>query len=239
MSQTLKEIKTALLFLSDAEKQAFYPRFFKAGKGEYAEGDQFIGVTVPEQRKIAKEYCSKISLKELQTLISSPIHEHRLTALLMLVTKFEKAETLTKKEQIVYFYLKNKQYINNWDLVDNSCYKILGRYCYEIKDSAILINLSEEENMWSKRMAVVSTMYYIKNNVLDITQSIVLKNLYHPHDLMHKANGWLLREMGKKNEESLLHFLKLHNSKMPRTTLRYAIEKLEEEKRKKVLKGIF
>lgn len=234
----INEIKQALEFLSIPEKKEFFPRFFKAGKGEYAEGDEFIGVTVPDQRKVAKEFWNKISLKELQELLSSKIHEHRHTALLILVTKFEKSKNPQEKEEIVQFYLKNKKHINNWDLVDNSCYKILGRYCFENQDDTILKKLADEDNLWSKRIAIVSTMWHAKKgNSFDLLKELALKNLYHEHDLMHKANGWLLREMGEKNEGELMDFLKKHYHKMPRTTLRYAIEKLDEGTRQDFLKG--
>ncbi len=235
----VNEITSALQDLSFPEKAAFLPRFFKTGKGEYAEGDEFIGVTVPDQRKIAKEFYVKISLKELQEFLSSKIHEHRHCALLMLVAKFEKEKSHQRKTEIVEFYLKNKEYINNWDLVDTSCYKILGSYCFEMKDDSILKKLSEEENLWSKRIAIVATMFYIKKGAFYLTKDLVLKNLHHEHDLMHKANGWLLREMGKKNEEELLDFLRHHYKKMPRTTLRYAIERLPDELRQNFLKGKF
>lgn len=231
------EIKQALQDLSIPEKAEFFPRFFKAGKGGYAEGDQFIGVTVPDQRKIVKEYFKKISLDEIGELLSSKIHEHRHTACLILVSKFEKSKDEKEKKDIVKFYLKNKKHINNWDLVDNSCYKILGRHCFENDDDSILRKLSEEDNLWSKRMAIVSTMWHLKNGKFDLTKELALKNLLHEHDLMHKANGWLLREMGEKNDQELLNFLKTHYQKMPRTSLRYAIEKLDESLRQRFLKG--
>lgn len=233
----LTEIKSALQDLSLPEKKDFYPKFFKAGKGEYAEGDQFIGVTVPDQRKISKKYFRKISLKELEKLLSSKIHEHRHCALLMLVAKFEKSKKVEEKSDIINFYLSNKKHINNWDLVDNSCYKILGKYCFENQDDTILKNLSDEENLWSKRMAIVGTMYHVKKGDFTLMKEIALKNLYHQHDLMHKANGWLLREMGNKIEAELIDFLKLNYKEMPRTSLRYAIEKLEENTRQDFLKG--
>lgn len=233
----INNIKSALDFLSIKEKAEFFPRFFKAGKGEYAEGDQFIGVTVPDQRKIVKEFWNKISLEELGELISSKIHEHRHTALLMLVTKFEKSKNPKEKDDIVKFYLKNKKYINNWDLVDNSCYKILGRYCFENQDDVILKKLSEEDNLWSKRMAIVSTMWHAKRGEFELLKELALKNLHHEHDLMHKANGWLLREMGNNNEDELLKFLDQNYHQMPRTSLRYAIEKLDENTRQEFLKG--
>ena len=233
----VNEIKSALQDLALPEKAVFFPRFFKAGKGEYAEGDEFIGVTVPDQRKIAKEYWQRISLPEIAELLSSKIHEHRHCALLMLVNKFEKAKTETEKSEIVSFYLKHKKFINNWDLVDNSAYKILGRHAYETKNDNLLRTLSREENMWSKRMAIVATMFHVKRGEFSLLKELALYNLQHPHDLMHKANGWLLREMGDKNIGELIQFLETHYQKMPRTTLRYAIEKFDEDLRQDFLKG--
>jgi len=230
-------ISKALSDLSIPEKAEFFPRFFKTGKGEYGEGDVFIGVTVPDQRSIAKEFYNKISLEELSELLSSKIHEHRLTALLMLVYKFEKIKDKIQQKEIIDFYLKHTKHINNWDLVDTSCYKILGRYCFENQDSKILEKLSDSGDMWEKRMAIVGTMFHIKKREFELTKTFALKNLKHPHDLMHKANGWLLREMGKMNETELLNFLDLHYKEMPRTCLRYAIEKLDEELRQDYLKG--
>jgi len=233
----VNEIKAALKDLALPEKAAFFPRFFKAGKGEYAEGDKFLGVTVPDQRKVVKEYWNRISLQEIAELLSSKIHEHRHCALLMLVNKFEKAKTEKEKKEIVNFYLKHKKFINNWDLVDNSAYKILGRHAYETKDDDLLRSLSREENMWSKRMAIVATMFHVKRGEFSLLKELALYNLQHPHDLMHKANGWLLREMGNKNVAELHHFLVKNYKNMPRTTLRYAIEKFDEDLRQDFLKG--
>ena len=233
----VNEIKSALQDLALPEKAVFFPRFFKAGKGEYAEGDEFIGVTVPDQRKIAKEYWQRISLPEIAELLSSKIHEHRHCALLMLVNKFEKEKSETEKSEIVSFYLKHKKFINNWDLVDNSAYKILGRHAYETKNDNLLRTLSQEENMWSKRMAIVATMFHVKRGEFLLLKELALYNLHHPHDLMHKANGLLLREMGDKNIGELIQFLETHYQKMPRTTLRYAIEKFDEDLRQDFLKG--
>lgn len=238
MNQSIvSEIKTALQELSIPGKAEIMQAFFKTGKGEYGEGDVFIGVTVPDQRSVAKEFYNKISLAELSQLLSSKIHEHRLTALLLLVYKFEKTKDQSLRKEIVDFYLKHTKHINNWDLVDTSCYKILGRYCFENQDSKILEKLSDSKNMWEMRMAIVATMHHIKKGKFELTKAFALKNLKHPHDLMHKANGWLLREMGNKNETELRDFLNMHYKEMPRTCLRYAIEKLEEEVRKNYLKG--
>lgn len=232
---SVKEIKEALLFLAVEEKRLFFPRYFKAGKGEYAEGDQFLGVSVPDQRKVAKAYSLALSDYELSELLQSPIHEHRLTALFILVSKFERAKEQKQKEAWVKFYLDHLSFVNNWDLVDSSCYKILGVYCYENGKEDLLWELAKADHLWSNRIAIVSTMHYIKKGHLALTEQIALFNLSHPHDLMHKANGWLLREMGKKDPQSLLNFLELHYQKMPRTTLRYAIEKLEEKDRQTYL----
>lgn len=234
----VKDIKEALAVLSIPEKAEIFPRFFKTGKGEYGEGDLFLGVTVPDQRKVAKDFAPKISLVELSQLINSPYHEERLTALFILVSKFEKAkkEPLIQRE-IVDFYLAHLQFVNNWDLVDSSCYKILGRFAYENQQDQLLRDLSLSEDMWHKRIAVVGTMFYIKKDQFELTKEFVERNLLHPHDLMHKANGWLLREMGNRNESELLSFLNLHYQQMPRTCLRYAIEKLDEPLRQDYLKG--
>lgn len=237
MKSISSDIKQALQELAIPEKAIIMQSFFKTGKGEYGEGDTFIGVTVPDQRSVAKEFYNTIFLKELSQLLSSKIHEHRLTALLMMVYKFEKTKDQSVRKEIVDFYLKHTKYINNWDLVDTSCYKIIGRYCFENQDSKLLEKLSDSENMWEMRMAIVGTMYHIKKGQFELTKSLALKNLYHPHDLMHKANGWLLREMGKKDENELLDFLNSHYKEMPRTCLRYAIEKLDERLRQNYLKG--
>lgn len=237
MSVLVKEIQEALAVLSIPEKAAFFPRFFKTGKGEYGEGDLFLGVTVPDQRSVAKEYYSKISLEELSLLLSSGYHEHRLTALFMLISKFEKTKDTAVKNEIIDFYLNHLKHINNWDLVDSSCYKILGRYAFENQKEDLLRKLSASEDMWHKRIAVVGTMHYIKKGSYHLTKEFVTNNLKHSHDLMHKANGWLLREMGNKNEKELIDYLNIHYKEMPRTCLRYAIEKLDEDLRQDYLKG--
>ncbi|WP_312901592.1 DNA alkylation repair protein [Chryseobacterium taichungense] len=233
----VKEIQEALAVLSVPEKAEFFPKFFKTGKGEYGEGDLFLGVKVPDQRSVAKEYYSKMSLPDIGRLISSPYHEHRLTALFILVSKFEKAKSANVKNDIIELYLDHLEYINNWDLVDSSCYKILGRYCFENQKEDLLRKLSDSEEMWHKRIAIVGTLYYIKKGSFELTKALVTQNLKHPHDLMHKANGWMLREMGQKNEKELISYLNLNYHEMPRTCLRYAIEKLDEDVRQDYLKG--
>jgi 3-methyladenine DNA glycosylase AlkD len=237
MSNILKEIEEALAVLSIPEKAAFFPKFFKTGKGEYGEGDLFLGVKVPDQRIVAKEYYSKISLEELSQFLSSKYHEHRLTALFMLILKFEKTKDKKVKDEVVEFYLNHLQYVNNWDLVDSSCYKILGRYTFDNQKEDLLRKLSGSEEMWHKRIAVVGTMYHVKKGSFELMKEFVTQNLKHTHDLMHKANGWLLREMGQKNEGELINYLNKYYKEMPRTCLRYAIEKLDEAVRQDYLKG--
>lgn len=233
----IKDVKEALVVLSSPKRKRTNEWFFKTGKGEYGEGDIFIGVRIPDIRKVVKAFYREINLPEIKKLITSKIHEERMCALLILVSKFEKTKEEKKRKSIVDFYLQHRKFINNWDLVDASCHKILGRFCFENKNDEILFHLANEDDLWSKRIAIVSTMYHLKKGELDLTPEIALKNLYHEHDLMHKANGWLLREMGKKDEEKLFIFLKNHYQKMPRTCLRYAIEKLDEDLRQDFLKG--
>ncbi|WP_038337344.1 DNA alkylation repair protein [Empedobacter falsenii] len=223
----IEQLKSTLQDLSDEEKAKIMMRFFKTGKGEYGEGDIFLGISVPNQRLIAKEFYQQVSLNDIKNLLNSNIHEYRLTALLMLVSKYEKSKDELVRKEIIDFYLAQTSQINNWDLVDTSCYKILGHYCFHQKREELLFELANSEDLWEKRIAIVSTMYFIKQKSFSIVPEIVLKNLNHSHDLMHKANGWMLREMGNMNEEKLIEFLDEYTLQMPRTTLRYALEKID------------
>mgnify|MGYP003615535210 FL=1 len=223
----LEQIKLTLHDLADVNKAKILSRYFKTGKGEYGEGDQFLGITVPNQRLVAKEFYQDISLEEIKDLLSFDLHEYRLTALLMLISKYEKTKDANAAKELVDFYLSQTSRINNWDLVDTSCHKILGHYAFHHNKEDILYDLANSTDLWEKRIAVVSTWYYIRKKTLDIVPEIVEINLNHPHDLMHKANGWMLREMGKKDDEKLIHFLDEYALKLPRTTLRYAIEKID------------
>jgi 3-methyladenine DNA glycosylase AlkD len=229
----LNQLKKDLKKLANPEKAGILQRFFKTGKGEYGEGDLFLGITVPEQRKIAKKY-SELPLKETQKLLSGKIHEHRLTALLILVIKYKKADD-TDKKRISHFYIKNFKHINNWDLVDLSSEKILGEYLLE-KDKSLLYRLAKSKNLWERRIAVITTFAFIRNNRFDDTLKISGLLLNDRHDLIHKAVGWMLREIGKRDQEVEEKFLKKHYRKMPRTMLRYAIEKFDEKKRQFYLK---
>lgn len=223
----IEQLKSTLQDLADEEKAKIMMRFFKTGKGEYSEGDIFLGISVPNQRLIAKEFYQQVSLNDIKNLLNSDIHECRLTALLMLVLKYEKSKDEQIRKDIIDFYLAQTSQINNWDLVDTSCYKILGHYCFHQKREELLFELADSDDLWEKRIAIVSTMYFIKQKSFSIVPEIVLKNLNHSHDLMHKANGWMLREMGKMNEEKLIEFLDEYTLQMPRTTLRYALEKID------------
>lgn len=210
-------------------------RFFKTGPGEYGEGDVFLGITVPETRKVAKEF-KDISFKELQKILNSSWHEVRLAGLLILVVKYNEVEKNTKEEEkIIKFYIKNIKNINNWDLVDLSCSYILGSYLFN-KNRQFLYQLSKDKNMWARRIAIISTFYFIKNKDLDDTYKIASILLKDEQDLMHKAVGWMLREAGKRNKIRLENFLIKNRKNINRITWRYAIEKFPEKQRQEFLK---
>ncbi len=217
--------------LRNKDKGAFLARFFKTGVGEYSEGDIFYGLTVPTSRKIASNYTD-IDLVSLENLLRNEVHEVRLIALVILNTKYKKAKDEKDKEKIVKFYLKNIAYVNNWDLVDVSSYNILGVFLKDKKDRTILIKLSKSKKLWSERIAIISTLAFIRNNDLDLIFLFGEYFLNHKHDLIHKALGWMLREAGKRDEKRLKVFLEKNKSKIPRTMLRYAIEKFSEKERK-------
>jgi 3-methyladenine DNA glycosylase AlkD len=233
-----KKVITALKSVSSKEKAKVSAWFFKTGKGEYGEGDIFIGVTVPEQRKIAKRFFSETDLGDIEKLLQSPIHEHRFTALEMLCFKYSYAETEKEKKQIVDFYLKNLKLVNNWDLVDTSAYELLGEWLAVKKDRKILYKLAISKNIWERRISIVSTYAFIKQNDLGDTFAISKILIGDKHDLIHKAVGWMLREAGKKSLDAEEKFLKIHYKNMPRTMLRYAIERFPEPKRKAYLSGL-
>lgn len=230
MSNDLKKLRVDLKKYQSKEKAHILARFFKTGKGEYGEGDKFIGVIVPDSRKVAKKYLN-ISLSHVDKLIRSKIHEERLVAVLILVAKFQKADEKEKKE-ICKFYLAHTKNINNWDLVDLSAPKIVGEFLLK-KDRAILLKLAKSKNLWERRIAILSTFQFIYNGEYEWTFKIIKMLIGDKHDLIHKACGWMLREVGKRvSEEKLENFLKENIKNMPRTMLRYAIERLPEDKRK-------
>ncbi len=220
-------IKNDIKKLANPEKAKLLQRFFKTGKGEYGEGDIFLGVMVPEQRKVAKKY-EDMNLNEVQKLLLSKIHEHRLIALLILVSKYQKSDN---KKEIFEFYLKNTRKINNWDLVDLSAPKIVGDYLLD-KPKDILYKLVKSGNLWERRISMLATFAFIDENEFDDALKISKLLLNDKQDLIHKAVGWGLREIGKKNQAVEENFLKKHHKTMPRTMLRYAIERFDERKRK-------
>lgn len=236
MTLLVEQIKAALADKAIPEKAAFFPRFFKSGPGEYGEGDKFLGVKVPEQRKIAKSVFKEISLKEISTLMKDPYHEVRLTGVLILVYKYQKIKNEEDQKAIVDFYLDHLPWVNNWDLVDSSCHHILGHY-YLDRDKSLLYELAEKDHLWSQRVAMVTSYYWIKRGRYEDALILAEKFISHPHDLMHKAVGWMLREIGNQDYEVEYEFLKKHYRQMPRTALRYAIEKFDEEVRQDFLKG--
>lgn len=232
----LSSLKKEVQKKANQEKAKILSRFFKTGKGQYGEGDIFLGLTVPQSREIVKNFFKELSLKETEELLHSKFHEERLIALLILVKKYE---TLAEeREEVFKIYLKNTKWINNWDLVDLSAPNIVGNYLFE-KDRKVLYSLSKSKSLWEKRIAILATFYFIKNNRFEETLEICRILLSDPHDLTHKAMGWMLREIWKRDNKITENFLKKNYDKIPRTTLRYAIERMENKKRKKFLNKEF
>jgi 3-methyladenine DNA glycosylase AlkD len=230
----VQNIQRKLQELGRREKAKVSQRFFKTGPGEYGEGDVFIGVKVPELRKLAKEY-QKITVKEVKQLLRSAIHEERLLALFILVRKYSKGNEAEKK-RIYELYLKNTQFINSWDLVDSSAHHIIGAFLVD-KSKEPLYSLAKSMNLWERRISIISTFYFIKHDKYTETLKISEILLTDEQDLIHKAVGWMLREIGKRHMPTEEKFLRKHYKRMPRTMLRYAIEKFPEDKRQRYLKG--
>jgi len=217
--------------VADKDKVLTLQNFFKTKKGQYGYGDKFLGITVPKIRSISKKYHN-LTQSELKTLLKDPYHEVRLAGVMVLVSKYETTKHASVRKKLFDFYVQNSRLINNWDLVDVSAYKIVGNFLYG-KDKTVLYKLAKSENLWQRRISVVSTYYFIKNKEHKVTFKISKMLLRDKEDLMHKAVGWMLREVGKICGEDVLEsFLKDNIKKMPRTTLRYAIERMSFEKRK-------
>ena len=233
LTPDLRSLRKELERLTDNKKASFLQRFFKTGKGEYGEGDIFIGLTVPQSRSLAVKY-KDLSFLEILELLKSKIHEERLIALLILVHRFKKNPDEQKK--IYNFYLQNTKYINNWDLVDLSSHKIIGEYLLD-KPKDILFELARSENLWERRIAMISTFSFIRDRKFDTSLKIAEFLVKDKEDLIQKALGWMLREIGKKDLETEETFLKKYYKQMRRTALRYAIEKFPEEKRLSYLHG--
>jgi len=228
----LSKIKSDLLEFAVPEKVSIYQSFFKTGKGQYGEGDIFLGVSVPNNRIVAKKH-KDVSLGIVEDLLNSKVHEERLLGVLILVQKYKE----TNDDNIAKFYLLHNKKINNWDLVDLSADKIVGHYYFK-RDRSPLHLLAKSNNIWERRTSIVATYYFIKNNEFSDTLKVSEMLLGDSHDLIHKAVGWMLREVGKRDLNMEEEFLKKYYKKMPRTMLRYAIEKFPEEKRLSYLKGL-
>lgn len=232
-----EEVVKALKEIADPKIAEHSGRFFKSGEGEYGEGDQFLGVRVPNQRKIAKKYRD-LAFPEIKKLLQSDYHEVRLTAILILVYKYQKAKKIEEHEKIYQFYINHLEGVNNWDLVDSSAKFIAGHFLFEYnQDRSVLYKLSDSDDLWERRIAIMTTFYFVDQGDFDLTLELAEKYLIASEDLIHKATGWMLREIGKQDEELLRKFLNKHYQEMPRTMLRYAIEKLDEPLRQKYLKG--
>lgn len=233
---TAENFKLELVKYALPENREILMRFFKSGPGEYGEGDEFIGIKVPNTRKVCKLFTD-MSLDEIQKLLDSPIHEHRLGGAIILTYKYPKSSD-ADKQGIFDMYLENiaANKINNWDIVDVTCEHIVGAHLLK-KGKKLLLNLAASDNLWARRVSIVSTFTYIKNSEPDTTLQVAEILLFDKHDLIQKAVGWMLREVGKRCEEEILtDFLDKHANEMPRTMLRYAIERLPEEKRIHYLK---
>lgn len=227
-----KDVVNALKQYADPARAMVSTRFFKTQKGEYGFGDIFIGVTMPQIRVTAKKYVA-LPLSDIRQLLQDPIHEIRMLGFIILTYQYAQAEE-KGRQQIVDFYLRNIHRANNWDLVDASCYQILGAHLlYRARD--LLFTLAASNNLWEQRVSIVSTFAFIRQGDVTTTMQLAKVHLYHPHDLMQKAVGWMLREVGKKDAQDLRAFLDQHASTMPRTMLRYAIEKFDNKTRQMYL----
>lgn len=235
MARDIEKIKRELMGLANEEIAAHSSRFFKTGPGQYGEGDRFLGIRVPILRKIARKYRD-LALPSALTLLHSPYHEVRLTALLILVESYGRGGDAEIQKEIYELYLENSRYINNWDLVDVSAPHIVGHYL-EHRDRAILYTLAASDNLWERRISIIATFHFIRNDSFAETIRIaeILRN--DEHDLLHKAVGWMLREVGNRDLDLEIGFLDKYYQQLPRTMLRYAIERFPESLRQAFLKG--
>lgn len=232
---TVRTLREKLHRLADSEKAEGLQRFFKTGKGEYAEGDRFIGVRVPEIRKLVKAHPDT-SLKDIQSLLHAAIHEERLLALLLMVQQYQRGDSALR-QTLYKLYLSSTAFINNWDLVDASAEHIVGAWL-DTRSRQPLYKLARSQSLWERRIAIMATFHFIKQGEFDETLIIAELLLNDQHDLIHKAVGWMLREIGKRNQEVEEGFIKRHYHAMPRTMLRYAIERFPEKRRQAYLKGL-
>lgn len=233
MNNKIKNIQNELKQLSNKRIAEHSQKFFKTGKGEYGEGDKFLGIRVPLLRQLAKKH-KDISIKEASLLLKSQFHEERLLSLFLLIGLYRISANQEKKK-IYNLYLSNTQFINNWDLIDSSAEHIVGAFLWEINKKPIYV-LARSRNLWERRISIMATFYFIKRNSFKDTLKLAKILLSDNEDLIHKSVGWMLREIGKRDLETEEEFLKKHYKKMPRTMLRYAIERLSKGKREKYLK---
>lgn len=236
LSSPAESIKQIMQAMANPTRARQSRRFFKTGRGEYAEGDAFLGIKVPELRKLAKVHASA-SMDVIDDLLQSTFHEHRQLAVFLLTEQFARSAPARQK-QIVDFYLKNTQQVNNWDLVDASAHAILGAFLLD-RNKAILYRLASSTSLWERRIAIVSTWHFIRNGQVSDTFKLSTLLLEDKQDLIHKSVGWMLREAGKRDEAALVAFLREHYQRMPRTMLRYAIERFPETRRQAFLQGKF
>lgn len=237
MKLNVSQVEEALILLGNQEIAQHSQRFFKTGKGDYGEGDRFLGIRVPVLRKEAKKYKA-LSLDELLTLLQSPFHEIRLFALIALVNLYQhKSSSFELKQKIFDAYLNHTQWINNWDLVDVSAHKIVGPQIAVTQNKSLLVDLTQSTLLWDRRIAMISCFYFIQKQVhFDWVLEIAKHLVYDSHDLMHKAVGWMLRELGKRSPQDLYTFLDEFAPTMPRTALRYALERVPKEKKQTYMK---
>lgn len=234
MAVTAQQLKEHLFSYANEEKAAVLSRFFKTGPGEYGEGDVFIGIPVPVTRSLVKQYKKEVLLSDAEALLAEPVHECRLFGLLLMVALFDKADEVGKKA-VFDSYLSHTHAINNWDLVDLTAYRIVGAYLMD-KDRGRLYTLAESADLWEQRISIVSTWIYIRQGEFGDTLRLADVLLNHPHDLIQKAVGWMLREVGKRDKRVLLDFLEPRCRRMPRTMLRYAIEKFSPDERTRFMR---
>ena len=233
---TLDQVQTALQAASNSDKAAFLAGYFKTGPGQYGEGDRFLGIVVPVVRQLAKKFKS-LSLADCQALLASPYNEARLLALLVLVARYARGDAPTQ-EAVYALYLSQRQRVNNWNLVDSSAPGIVGKHLHS-RDRSVLYELAQAPLLWERRIAVLATLSFIRDNDVADTLGLCQMLLGDSQDLMHKACGWMLREIGRRNPAALDDFLRQHQRVMPRTMLRYAIERFDPDQRQLLLAGKF
>lgn len=231
----VEQVQKALREYAEPEKAAYLPKFFQALPGGYGEGDQFLGIRVPNTRRVAKAY--PLPLEELIDLISSAFHEERFFALVVMCQHYQKAKNHQQQQAVLAFYQRYIKYVNNWDLVDCSAPKIVGPYIWQHQDWELLEQFASSSSMWQQRIAMVSCFYYIRQNDVDLTITLAKRFHTHAHPLMHKAVGWMLRELAKRDKPAVEAFLQQHLSELPRELLRYSIEHFDEPLRQSYLSG--